>query len=44
MAGFIHLPLSPAMVAQSGQDLPSLDVSLAVRAVEIVLGVIAEAR
>jgi hypothetical protein len=30
------------MVAQSGQDLPSLDVSLAVRAVEIALAVIAE--
>jgi pyroglutamyl-peptidase len=42
VAGFIHLPLSPAMVAQSGQDLPSLDVSLALRAVEIALAVIAE--
>ena len=31
-----------AMVAQSGQDLPSLDVSLALRAVEIALAVIAE--
>jgi pyroglutamyl-peptidase len=39
-AGFVHLPLSPAMVAASGQDLPSLDVGLAVRAVEVALGVI----
>ncbi len=39
-AGFVHLPLSPAMVAASGQDLPSLDVGLAVRAVEAALGVI----
>jgi pyroglutamyl-peptidase len=39
-AGFVHLPLSPAMVAASGQDVPSLDVGLAVRAVEIVLGII----
>jgi pyroglutamyl-peptidase len=40
VAGFVHLPLSPAMVAGSGQDLPSLDVSLAVRAAEVILGVI----
>jgi pyroglutamyl-peptidase len=39
-AGFVHLPLSPAMVAASGQDLPSLDVGLAARAVEIALGII----
>ena len=43
-AGFVHLPLSPAMVAASGQELPSLDVGLAVRAVEIALGVIAGKR
>lgn len=43
-AGFVHLPLSPALVAASGQELPSLDVGLAVRAVEIVLGVIAAPR
>ena len=40
-AGFVHLPLSPAMVAASGLDRPSMDVGLIVRAVEIVLGVVA---
>ena len=34
-------PLPPPMVAQSGQDLPSLDLALALRAGEIVLAVIA---
>jgi len=43
-AGFVHLPLSPAMVAAIGQELPSLDVGLAVRAVEIALGVIVGSR
>src|SRR5262249_56082330 len=40
-AGFIHLPLSPAMVAASGLEQPSMDIGLMVRAVEIALGVIA---
>jgi pyroglutamyl-peptidase len=40
--GFIHLPLSPAMVAASGLDEPSMDVPLMVRAVKVVLGVVAE--
>jgi pyroglutamyl-peptidase len=36
-AGFIHLPLSPAQVAASGLDQPSMDVPLMTRAVEIAL-------
>ena len=40
-AGFIHLPLLPAMVAASGLEQPSMDAALMVRAVEIVLGVVA---
>ncbi len=43
-AGFIHLPLSPAMVAASGLDQPSMDVGLMVRALEIALGVVARER
>ena len=43
LAGFVHLPLSPAMVAASGLDQPSMDVGLMVRAVEIALGVVARA-
>jgi pyroglutamyl-peptidase len=39
-AGFIHLPLSPAMVAASGLEQPSMDVPLMIRAVEIVLRVV----
>jgi pyroglutamyl-peptidase len=42
-AGFIHLPLLPAMVAASGLEQPSMDAALMVRAVEIVLGVVARA-
>jgi len=42
-AGFLHLPLSPEMVAASGLDQPSLDVALARRAVETALGVVARA-
>jgi pyroglutamyl-peptidase len=42
-AGFIHLPLLPAMVARSGLEQPSMDAALMVRAVEIVLGVVARA-
>jgi pyroglutamyl-peptidase len=40
-AGFIHLPLLPAMVAASGLEQPSMDASLMVRAVEVTLGVVA---
>jgi pyroglutamyl-peptidase len=40
-AGFVHLPLLPAMVAASGLEQPSMDAGLMVRAVEIVLGVVA---
>ena len=39
-AGFIHLPLLPAMVAAAGLEQPSMDVGLMVRAVEIALGVV----
>jgi len=39
-AGFVHLPLSPAMVAASALDQPSMDVPLMIRAVDIVLGVL----
>src|SRR5262249_18051430 len=42
-AGFLHLPLSPEMVAASGLDQPSMDVAVARRAVEIALGVVARA-
>jgi pyroglutamyl-peptidase len=41
-AGFIHLPLLPAMVAASGLDLPSMDFPLMLRGVEIVLRIVAE--
>ena len=41
-AGFVHLPLSPAMVAASGLDQPSMDVPLMIRAVEIALRVVAQ--
>jgi pyroglutamyl-peptidase len=43
-AGFIHLPLLPSMVAQSGLDQPSMDLPLMLRAVEVCLGVVARAR
>jgi pyroglutamyl-peptidase len=39
-AGFIHLPLSPAMVVASGLDQPSMDIPLMVRAIEIALRVV----
>ena len=42
LAGFMHVPLSPAMVAASGLDQPSMDPSVAVRAVETALRVISE--
>jgi pyroglutamyl-peptidase len=39
--GFMHLPLLPSMVAQSGLDQPSMDLALMLRAVEVALSVIA---
>jgi pyroglutamyl-peptidase len=39
-AGFIHLPLSPAMVVAAGLEQPSMDVPLMLRAVEIALRVV----
>jgi pyroglutamyl-peptidase len=41
-AGFIHLPLLPAMVAASGLDQPSMDLPLMVRGVETTLRIVAE--
>lgn len=38
-AGLIHVPYLPAMVAAHGRDEPSMDLALAVRAVEIALRV-----
>ena len=43
-AGFIHLPLLPAMVAASQLDQPSMDLPLMQRGVEVALRAIAEAR
>lgn len=40
-AGFVHVPLTPAMVAATGIDQPSMDASLMLRALEVTLGVIA---
>lgn len=42
LAGFMHVPLSPAMVAASGLDQPSMDPAIGVRAVEIALRVIGD--
>jgi pyroglutamyl-peptidase len=42
-AGFVHLPLLPAMVATSGLDQPSMDLALMLRGVETVLRVVADA-
>ena len=42
LAGFMHVPLSPAMVAASGLDQPSMDPSIGVRAVEVAVRVIGE--
>jgi pyroglutamyl-peptidase len=39
--GFVHFPLLPAMVAAAGQEQPSMDFTLMLRAVETVLGVVA---
>jgi pyroglutamyl-peptidase len=41
-AGFIHLPLLPAMVAASGLDQPSMDLPLMLRGVETAVRVVAE--
>jgi pyroglutamyl-peptidase len=41
LVGFLHVPLSPAMVAASGLDQPSMDPAIGVRAVETALQVIA---
>ena len=41
-AGFVHLPLLPAMVAAGDLDLPSMDLPLMLRGVETVLRVVAE--
>jgi pyroglutamyl-peptidase len=41
-AGFIHLPLLPAMVAASGLDQPSMDLPLMLRGVETALRIVAE--
>ena len=41
--GFMHLPLSPAMVAAANAELPSMDVSLMLRGLETVLRVVAAA-
>ncbi|HWN91760.1 MAG TPA: hypothetical protein VNQ15_10125, partial [Verrucomicrobiae bacterium] len=40
--GFMHVPLSPPMVAVSGLEQPSMDTGLGVRALEVALRVIAE--
>jgi pyroglutamyl-peptidase len=39
-AGFVHLPLTPAMVAAAGADLPSMDLAVMRRAVEVALRVL----
>lgn len=41
-AGFVHLPLSPSMVAAAGLEAPSMDVPLMLRAIETVLRVVAQ--
>jgi pyroglutamyl-peptidase len=40
--GFMHVPLSPPMVAASGLEQPSMDTGLGVRALEVALRVIVE--
>ena len=40
LVGFIHMPLSPPMVASTGVDQPSMDVPLMRRAVELTLEVL----
>lgn len=40
-AGFVHLPLLPAMVARSGLDQPSMDLPLMLRGIETLLRIVA---
>jgi pyroglutamyl-peptidase len=40
--GFMHFPLLPSMVAESGLDEPSMDFALMRRAVETALAVVAD--
>jgi pyroglutamyl-peptidase len=40
-AGFVHFPSLPSMVAASGLDEPSMDLGLMLRALDIVLDVVA---
>ena len=40
-AGFVHLPLLPAMVVAHGREEPSMEIGLMLRAVEIALAVVA---
>ena len=40
-AGFVHLPSLPSMVAASGVDEPSMDLSVMVRALEVTLDLLA---
>ena len=42
-AGFIHLPFLPSMVAAHDRDEPSMDLSTMIRAVEVVLPLLARA-
>jgi pyroglutamyl-peptidase len=44
VAGFMHLPLLPSMVAAGGLDQPSMGLSLMMRAVEVCVGVVARGR
>jgi len=39
--GFVHFPLLPSMVAASALEQPSMDFPLMLRAVEVILGVLA---
>ncbi|MGL4512010.1 MAG: pyroglutamyl-peptidase I [Lacipirellulaceae bacterium] len=43
-AAFVHLPLEPAQVAESGRDLPSMPAELSAHALRIVLEAIAAGR
>jgi len=42
-AGFVHLPLLPAMVATAGLDRPSMDLALMLRGMETLLRVVSDA-
>ena len=43
-AGFIHLPCLPSMVAAHDRDEPSMELSTMIRAVEVVLPLVARGR